>query len=143
MTVDTKRNPDGSVDLLIDGRVAISGESVQVVDNIAWALRHPSNGGVYDVSEADEVAQSIKEAKMYNGWKNRATWNVALWIGNDESMYNLAYGFVTHYTGCAPYVAFIDMVHEMGMNKTADGYAYDDPTLDIPALDDMMRELVS
>ena len=23
----------------------------------------------------------------YNGWKNYATWNVALWLDNDESMY--------------------------------------------------------
>ena len=24
----------------------------------------------------------------YNGWKNYETWNVALWAGNDEGLYN-------------------------------------------------------
>ena len=28
--------------------------------------------------------------KTYNGWKNRQTWNVALWFGNDQALYNRA-----------------------------------------------------
>lgn len=29
----------------------------------------------------------------YQGWKNWETWNVALWLGNEESFYRAAQGF--------------------------------------------------
>ena len=30
------------------------------------------------------------EDATYNGWKNHATWNVALWINNDQGIYEFA-----------------------------------------------------
>ena len=36
----------------------------------------------------------------YNGWKNWATWNVALWLANDEGLYKMARRFV-HYKDLA------------------------------------------
>ena len=31
-----------------------------------------------------------KDEQGYNGWANYETWNVALWIGNDEGLYRMA-----------------------------------------------------
>jgi len=31
--------------------------------------------------------------KTYNGWKNRATWNTALWLTNDEGIYRTMLSF--------------------------------------------------
>jgi hypothetical protein len=32
--------------------------------------------------------QTTIEDTTYNGWENYETWNVALWIQNDEGLYN-------------------------------------------------------
>lgn len=70
---------------------------------------------------------------MYNGWKNYETWNVALWIGNDESLYNIA-------KKCKNYNSFADIV--MGFeSQTPDKVKYNDDRLDIDSLDEMIGEL--
>ena len=72
----------------------------------------------------------------YNGWTNRATWNVALWIGNDEGLYRLA-------RTCRDYDQFVEQVRGLGMAETPDGVAWEDSSLDIDELDAMIVELTS
>ena len=77
----------------------------------------------------------------YNGWANYETWNVALWIGNDKGLYNMARGFA-HDDG--PYSAFASAMRELGGDighKTPDGVAWNDSGLDVAELDDMISKL--
>lgn len=71
---------------------------------------------------------------QYNGWANRQTWNVALWIGNDEGLYRLA-------LECADYAAFAEQMRELGQSETPDHVAYNDSGLDTDELDNLIREL--
>lgn len=69
----------------------------------------------------------------YNGWLNYNTWNVALWLGNDEGLYNLAREHKT-------YSALCESLREFGATETPDGVAYNDSGLDVEALDELIRE---
>ena len=77
----------------------------------------------------------------YEGWANYQTWNVSLWINNDQPLYKLAVNYATR-SGNPRYEIFISdyMPSEYG-DITPDGVSWTDPTLDITALDDMLREL--
>ena len=75
----------------------------------------------------------------YNGWKNRETWNVALWLGNDFPLYNAARGYKTYPQ------PFLSLRNDLlsGMLKctnTGDGVSLWDPKLDVAALNEVMRE---
>jgi hypothetical protein len=71
----------------------------------------------------------------YNGWKNYQTWNVAIWIGNDEGLYRVAL------ESKGDYEDFAKELRELGTVETPDKVAYNDSGLDTDALDDMLREL--
>jgi len=81
----------------------------------------------------------MSEDKTYNGWKNYETWNVALWIGNDEVLYDIA-------KECRDYAEFREQMEEMagGTNRpafrTPDRVAWNDSGLDVQALDEMITE---
>jgi hypothetical protein len=82
----------------------------------------------------------MNEQTKYNGWKNRETWNCALWINNDYSLYKAAVEFMKSYKGKAPYMNFIK---HMGMeaDKTGDNIKWLSNRLDYKELNAMMKDL--
>jgi hypothetical protein len=82
---------------------------------------------------------TVEKSEEYNGWKNYETWNVALWIGNDYPLYRASEGYKTYGT---PYLSFrYDLRESFGFTKTRDGVSLWDKSLDIAALDEMIKEV--
>ena len=67
-----------------------------------------------------------------NGWSNYETWNVVLWIGNDEDLYNLAMKAGT-------YKKFLKCVGSMG--TTGDGVNWRDNNIDLNEVGEFFKEL--
>lgn len=82
----------------------------------------------------------MKTQQKYNGWKNRQTWNCALWIGNDEGLYRSAVEFMSRYTGRAPYAAFIKSIG-LDTERTGDNIAWISSRVSFRELNAMMKEL--
>ena len=73
--------------------------------------------------------------QTYNGWANYETWNIALWIQNDEGLYNLALTL-------SDYQELVDVLYqEYGVTETKDGVKFNSPKLNRIELDDMMDNL--
>ena len=69
--------------------------------------------------------------KEYNGWSDWTTWNCALWVGNDQGLYNMA-------RNCVDYIDFINNVIDF-LPKTPDGAIWDEA--DVFEMNEMMAEL--
>ena len=72
--------------------------------------------------------------ETYDEWANWATWNVALWIQNDERLYKVARQYDR-------YDALIPRLEYAFGQMTPDGARWMDPTIDIAALDEMLADL--
>jgi hypothetical protein len=58
----------------------------------------------------------------YNGWYDWDTWNCALWIGNDEFLYDIA-------RRCVTYANFLQRIKDLGLYEaecTPDGARWAD-----------------
>ena len=88
----------------------------------------------------------------YNGWANRATWNVSLWISNDENLWDAACRAVdllqrrgTLSESVTPTwaksFACVEFENRFGIRETPDGYSLTDENIDWSAIADMIKEL--
>jgi hypothetical protein len=74
-----------------------------------------------------------------NGYKNRETWNVVLWINNDEGLYRLA-------QESGSYETFKEDLKEIWGDRpiayeTPDGIAWSDSGIDLTRMAALFKEL--
>ena len=79
----------------------------------------------------------------YNGWKNRQTWNISLWINNDEPLYRSAVAYVKDIKGKGKVPTYSGFIKREGLanERTPDNISFSGTRLDRKALDEMIQEL--
>jgi len=65
------------------------------------------------------ILRKYQTGFIMNGWKNYETWNVSLWIQNDETLYRLA-------LASAGFQSFVNEMIEWGCDETQDGVKWVD-----------------
>jgi hypothetical protein len=88
-------------------------------------------------------------AQTYNGWANWETWNAALWIQNDEFLYNTAKAIVEFAEpDCTPmgnWRRFIRCMMEGQVGRylgaTGDGVRWDDPAINSCEMGALFEEI--
>ena len=71
--------------------------------------------------------------EKYNGWHDWTTWNVALWINNEESIYNIA-------KDCNDYIDFLFEMQAMcGFYSTPEGADWGEANLD--EMNELIKEI--
>jgi hypothetical protein len=98
---------------------------------------------------SDSMTSTFSDTQMgYNGYANYATWNAALWVLNDEFLYNTAKACVTF---CGenetPWAKFVRCMMEGQIGRylggTGDGVAWDCPEIDTHQMEELMADLRS
>ena len=76
------------------------------------------------------------QENKYNGWANYETWNISLWINNNEHLYALA-----NDEEVKRYYDFVRLASKYNLTTTGDGVEFTNPKIDIDEIDEMIIEL--
>jgi len=76
----------------------------------------------------------VHKAMSYNGWANYETWNVALWMDNDEESYQLA-------RSCKNFSEYRKAKNLQAEPLTGDHVSLFDDKLNIKELDEKITEM--
>lgn len=80
----------------------------------------------------------------YNGWANHSTWNVILWMSNDEFLYNTAKACVEFRQGDdSVYGCFKRCMSNIERHTTGDGVRWDDTSIDVEEVEALMFDLAA
>ena len=71
---------------------------------------------------ATATYQTCLTDTTYNGWTNYETWNVVLWIENDESIQE----YIQQNDVCC-YEELLELFYDCGSKETPDGVKWNDP----------------
>ena len=86
----------------------------------------------------------IPERTDFNGSKNWETWNVGLWIQNDERMYRVALAYVDQarrFGQRISYDALIPALEYRFGQMTPDGARWMDGRIDTAEMDEMLADM--
>ena len=85
------------------------------------------------MTTATYQANLLDQDTEYNGWTNYETWNVGLWLGGDEGLYDIA-------RRAFDYDHLCEMLACIGSETTGDGVRWDDPKVNAVEIDEMLQE---
>lgn len=69
--------------------------------------------------------------EKFNGWSNYETWNIALWLDNDEFFYEIVKRAALR---SSPYEFILSELKELGIEKTPDNVYFTDENINVEEL---------
>ena len=86
----------------------------------------------------------IPERSDYNGYANYETWNVALWIQNEEPIYRVAMAYVEQARRFGQAIRYDNLIPALEYRfgqMTKDGTRWMDGRIDTEELDEMLADM--